>query len=171
MSKSTLHTFILAAIALFCAMAVYGVLAYVVVGKRALATSRATDRATLGSRQLELATLKAALVETAEDRAALHEFIVTDDRLTEFLALVEGSARAQGLKASTRSVDIVRPAGPFEELHVVLEAEGSYEGLKRLIALFETMPFHIDMEDIAIDRSDDVWHGVFAFSVTKERTR
>jgi hypothetical protein len=172
MPETTTRTAILAALALLASLLAYGGLWYLLESKRVTVETRATQRASSSSRQLELATLKATLVDTAEDRARLREIIVADDRLTEFLALVEGGARAQGLVAETRSVDIVDPQGPFEELRVVLEADGSYDSLRDLILLFETMPFHIDMETIAFDRDQGAtWHGVFTFRVTKERIR
>lgn len=170
MSKATRHTFILAISVLLFALFFYGGLWHLVDKKRALAGLRATERMTLSTKQLEVATLKSTLVETSKDRAALGELIVTDDRLTEFLALVESGARAQGLRATTRSVDIVKPQGPFEELRVVLDVEGSYEGLRRLVMLIEVMPFHVDIEDISFDRREgSEWHGIITFSVTKER--
>jgi hypothetical protein len=171
MSETTIRTALIAALVLIASLLAYGGLWYLLENKRMTVETRAAERASSSSEQLELATLKAALVDTAADRARLRELIVTDDRLTEFLALVEGGARAQGLVAETRSVDIVKPGGPFEELRVVLEAEGSYGSLRQLVDLFETMPFHIDMETIALDREGDGWRGVFTFSVTKERIR
>lgn len=170
MSKATRRTCILAVSVLLFALLLYTGLLHLVEKKRALAGARATERTTVGARQLEVATLKSALVETSEDRAALGELIVTDDRLTEFLALVESGARAQGLRATTRSVDIVKPQGLFEELRVVLDVEGSYEGLRRFVTLIETMPFHVDIEDISFDRREGTqWNGIITFSVTKEQ--
>lgn len=170
MSKRTTHIAIIAAISLMGAILVYAALSYLVAAKRDLVIARAEGRVSSGARQLELAGLKDALASTAADRARLRELIVTDEHLTEFLALVEDGARAQGLVATTRSVDITGPEGRFEQLRVVLDARGSYAGLKALVLLFETMPFHIDMEDIALDQGQGgVWQGIFTFSVTKER--
>jgi len=170
MSKRTTRIAFLAALALMLAILMYGALAYLVAAKSELVMTRAEGRVSSGARHLQLAALKDALTATAADRAGLRALIVTEERLTEFLALVEDSARSQGLIATTRSVDITGPEGRFEELRVVLDARGSYEGLKGLVLLFETMPFHIDMENIALDRGEGgIWQGIFTFRVTKER--
>lgn len=171
MSKRTTHIAFIAAIALLGAILMYAGLGYLVAAKRDLATARAEGRMSSGARQLELAALKDALTATAGDRARLRELVVTEERLTEFLAFIEDGARAQGLVATIRSVDVAESAGRFEELQVVLDARGSYPNLKKLVLLFETMPFHIDMKNIALDSGQGgVWQGIFTFSVTKERT-
>jgi hypothetical protein len=160
------------ALACVLAAAAYASLWYLIGEKLERAAAQNVLQAQSLARGLELSTLEKTLADTRADRTRLKDFVVTDDKLTEFLALVEGAVRSQGLKASTRAVEIEPgDGGPFETLKLTVAAEGDYEALKRLIVLLETMPYQIDMRSVRMDRSSaDVWAGVFTFAVTKART-
>jgi hypothetical protein len=171
MLTSTTRILTATVIAFLCALAAYALLWYLIDRNLDRAASENALRAQSFIRGLELSGLEKTLADTAKDRARLASFVVTDDGITEFLALVEGAVRSQGLTASTRAVEIEPGEGRFESLKLTIAANGGYDELKRLIVLLETMPFSIDMRTVRLDRaSGNEWTGVFTFAVTKERS-
>lgn len=172
MLKTTSRILIATALACVLACAAYALLWYLIGQKLELAAAQHTARAQSLARHIELSMIEKTVNETASERARLADFVVTDDRITEFLALVEGAVRSQGLTASTRAVEIKPGDQRFESLKLTIAASGLYDALKRLIVLLETMPFQIAIESVRLDRgAAEQWTGVFTFSVTKEKSQ
>lgn len=170
MTTTTIRALVVAAIALLVALSAYGALSYMITKRAETVATEGETRSQARSRQLELAALERLLEESAADRATLNEHVVMNDGLTAFLALVEDAARSIGLSASTQSINIEKPDGAFEQLRVVLSADGSYTALKQLVMLIETLPYRVDVQEVALEREGGAaWHGIITFSVTKER--
>lgn len=172
MLRSTSRTLTITALAAILSVASYAALWYLIGDRLERAAAQNILRAQSLARGLELSALEKMITDTHADRMRLVDFVVTDDKLTEFLALVESTVRSQGLEASTRAVEIeAGTGGPFEMLKLTIAADGDYEALKRLIVLLETMPYQIDMRSVSLSRgSANSWSGVFMFAVTKLRT-
>lgn len=172
MLRSTSRILIATSAAFILAIAMYALLWFLIGQKLERASAAHVIRAQSLARSLEISNLEKTLAETEADRERLKDFVVTDESLTEFLALVEGAVRSQGLKATTRAVEIeAGDGGRFEQLALTIAADGDYESQKRLIVLLETMPFRIDLRSVRLDRGvGSDWSGVYTFAVTKERT-
>ena len=100
MTPKTIRIALIALSALIAALVVYGALWYLFTQSLKNAASGSTERARTNAQQLEILALEKLVEETAEQRAQLDALIVTDDRLTEFLELVEYSI--EDLDDSTR---------------------------------------------------------------------
>ncbi len=117
-----------------------------------------------------LSALQATVVESKEDREKLLGFILTDDEIIDFLALIEQTAREQGVKLETTLE--VRPLDDvFEELALSLSIEGSFDGVMRMLRLFETLPEQSVVTEMNIARGGEEgstdWQGTFMLTVTK----
>lgn len=150
---------------------IYGAVWYFVGTMEDAALQGIHERARGLERERALSSLETMIAETAADRAELKEFVLTDAGVTEFLALVEDSARNRGLRATTKSVAIEPDDDLFESLRVEIEVEGRYAGVNAFLSILETLPYMITLSSVRFDQSGEgIWRGSFIFGVTKEKS-
>ncbi len=176
MSSKTKKFLIVSLVLVLCSCVVYGGLWYAVLVRTAAVHAEMTQAAELGEKHRTLATLAKTLASTKSDREELTGFIIDDDRVTEFLGLLESSARGLGLTVTTKEVKVVPLAdnASFESLALTIEVGGEFERVRTFISLLETVPFQVHMGSITLERVSDatenIWKASFVLQATKTKT-
>lgn len=122
------------------------------------------------------ASLKTLLSETAPKRARADALFVGKDGVAAFLKELEQVGVSAGVK--TTVVKVAKKEGEeenakhanagIETLTVAVEAEGSFAGAHRFLALIERVPRPISLSRVSFSRSEKgAWNGVFEFEVLK----
>jgi len=155
------------------ALCVYVAMWYVVsLREEAIRTDVAEQREEY-SRRENASALALVFDDTVAERAELHEYIVSKDGVTTFLELVEQVGREQGLVVDTKSVtpEVLSGEEAFESLVVTIALEGSYEGIKTMLALMESLPLQTHIQAVSLTRGsgDSTWLGTLTMKVTKEK--
>ncbi len=176
MTSRTLRNTILAVSALVLSMALYGGVWYMLQQSETTVRERITEQAESATQEATLSKLEKVSVETEADRAELHSYILKDDGASDFLELLEKTARSQGLTPTTRSVQIeaIKGNASFEALSLSLEVNGSYEGVSAMLTLLESLPYQSEIRSVSLDRTEgadgsSMWRGTFILRVIKEK--
>ncbi len=175
MSSKTKHFLISSLVLVVLSCGAYGGLWYAIVLRTNQVYERMNGEATKVERQKSLAALTKALAGTKEDREALQQFIITDDQVTDFLGLVESSARSQGLSISTKSVTVapLSEDTSFDSLSLTLEVAGPFLRVSTFLSLLETLPFQTRIDSVSLERTSDkegdLWKGIFILQATKKK--
>lgn len=120
------------------------------------------------------ASLKNLLSETAPKRAHADALFVGKDGAVAFLKELEQVGVSAGVK--TTVVKVAKKEGEktelartgLETLTVAIEAEGSFTGLHRFLALAEHLPRPISLSRVSFAQGEKgAWNGVFELEVLK----
>lgn len=103
----------------------------------------------------QLAALDSLAKNTKEARARLASYIVQDQGVISFLALIESIARAHGATPNTQAIDTTPLAGEtlFEELVVKISLSGSRLNIEKVIAQYENLPYQVRIGDVSLGTS------------------
>ena len=170
MNKRTLSVAILSS-GLFLASVVFliGVLYLIHRADDKLITYR-TEIAKQQAYAQELSSLKRLVLETEPERLEMVSYVLHDDQVIDFLALLKTIGDEQGVTLNTRSLEVLAGTGQFETLSLVVTAEGSYEGVLHILKLFEHLPYQSSIVSTVVQRKEEVgglWSGDFALHITK----
>ena len=176
MTSRTRHILILTGLALIGAIGVYGAAWFFL--ERSADTIREYDAARMEAmvQEQELRQIESLYADSAKDRETLRAFVIGKDGVFEFLELIEGVSREQGLSPSTRSVQVEKSEGGdrFEVLSLTLEVTGAYGDIKALLPIIESLPYQVEVRSVSLEqsvRNDEQggWRGVIVLRVSKEK--
>lgn len=176
MTSSTKKIAIFAASALMLSGGIDAGLWYMLAKGERMVQERTAERIERSAREVQLSTLQRVEEDTAADRAELRTFILGKDDVADFLELIEGAARKQGLTPKTRSVEVEKLEGTtnFEAIALALEFEGSYKGVTAMLPLIESLPYQLEVRSVSLERTGDegatsLWRGILQLRVVKEK--
>jgi hypothetical protein len=137
--------------------------------KAALAAERLRAAESEAQRKA-LSTLEATVASSQGSREKLSQFILKDEEIIELLSLIERTAREQQVTVTTKSLTVNPHDAVFEELQASFNAEGSFDGVMRMLRILEALPQQSTISEIMLTRTDkeDVrWQASFDLRVTK----
>ncbi len=120
-----------------------------------------------------LTTLIALLDETKGDREALGALILTEDRIIDFLSLVEGLADQTGTEIQTSGLAEVAVDETFAALDMGISAKGSFSAVMRVLQLLENLPYHARVAGVKLiggGGETDIWTLTVQLLVSKNVT-
>ncbi|TSC84497.1 MAG: hypothetical protein G01um101417_162 [Parcubacteria group bacterium Gr01-1014_17] len=122
------------------------------------------------------ASLQTLLSETAPKRARADMLFVGKDGIVAFLKELERAGASAGVKTTvvkvakkeSREVEANLAGAGLETLSVAIEAEGSFAGVHRFLALAERLPRPIVLSRVSFAKGEkEIWSGVFELEVLK----
>lgn len=130
--------------------------------KMQIAKSQAEEQALSASLRL--------VEESESERMELSSYILEDDEVVTFLALLETLGAEQSVTLTTASLEVVATQSEYEELKVEIVIEGSYDSLLHMLKLFETLPYQSRITNVLFFKGQgtaDGWRGELTVYVTK----
>jgi hypothetical protein len=107
-----------------------------------------------------LTTLTALLGETEADRGALADLVLTEDRIIDFLSLIEGLADQTGTEIQTSGLAEVAVDERFAALTIGISAKGSFGAVMQVLKLLENLPYHTHVTGVKLiggGGETDIW--------------
>lgn len=104
--------------------------------------------------QSQFVRLEETIEKTAEQRTALGALILQDDGDTiGLLSEFDQIASEQGVELTTQNLSVAELPGSFNELVLSYSLGGSEAAVKRMISIFETMPYHSEVTSVSLARA------------------
>lgn len=129
------------------------------------------ERAKSQLHQQELASLARLVNETTDERDELSGYVLKNDEVINFLALIETLGDEQGVLFKTTALNVADKGGIFEELQVGVSISGTYASVAHVLALFETLPYQSYISSVSLSQNGrettDAWSAIFLLHVTK----
>lgn len=115
-----------------------------------------TERNNISQRDTYVASLHALARDTVEEREELASFIAGEDTV-ETVSLLRETADAAGVQMEVRSVNAVQgpadvDADTIGAVTITLRAQGTFGNVFHMLALLETLPHAISVEEVNIER-------------------
>lgn len=127
------------------------------------AINRVARNDTLIKQKVEIEEL---IHTSAAQREQLAAFILTRDETISFLNEIERIAKEQGLSFSTSQLDTTASTDPlFENLRVSFAFSGPEQVVRRLIAIFETLPYNVRVTSLTLSSANEVWQGAISIEM------
>lgn len=114
--------------------------AFIVAEHKRTLVDNLTAVATAEEHRKSLDALVAITKSSFEERASLRTLLLEEEKIIEFLGLIEDLAREQGVGIETSNLTVA-PLGAFEEFTLTLNLTGSYEAVLHVLKLLETVPY------------------------------
>jgi hypothetical protein len=110
--------------------------------------------------------------ESSDERATLETYILRDENIIDFLALIESVGREQGVGLTTRTLEVVNPDLPYEELKIEIEVVGTHDAVLHTVRMFENIPYQSYMSGLSFAQTSNAeiqnaWRTSFSLFVTK----
>lgn len=117
----------------------------------------------------QLSALELLAKNTSDERARLASYIVPDQGVIAFLALVESVARAHRVVPNTESIATSPLQGEilFEALEVKLSLSGSLPNIQAVIAQYESLPYQVRINDLSMGTGGQGGSAELTLIVTK----
>jgi hypothetical protein len=122
--------------------------------------------------QQELATLVKLVEDTTEEREEILSYLLTEDKVIDFLAFIETLGREQNVVLKTDSLTVQGAGNLTEELQVGVSITGLFNSVMRTLSLFEALPYRSYVSNVSLVRIDlksNIWGATFTLHVTKLR--
>lgn len=169
------------AIAIFsCALLVlsissFGVVSYFVRHTQESFVVRQEEVLTVRSNTQELLALERLVNESVGEREELTTYILQDENVIDFLSFVERLGNEHGVVFTTEALDVRSAEQDFEELFMRVSVIGTYDSVKHMLRLLETLPQQSYISDVSINdlggvEGSDTWQGSFSLHITKEKS-
>lgn len=105
--------------------------------------------------------------ETEEHRESIGLFVLSEDKTSEFLTDIESLEKSQGVELTTNSLNVTTKEGVFDELVIEFLVKGNEEGVKKMMRIFETLPYHSKVTSLMFTKEEGgEWSGDLELSVT-----
>jgi len=103
-----------------------------------------------------LRSVKNIVAETATVRQELETYFVEKEGVVAFLELLESIGRGAGTAVTIQKVEELPLEGSdaLEELHIKLDATGSWEAVVHFLGLLEYLPYEARIGQTVISRKD-----------------
>lgn len=118
----------------------------------------------LGERVLAIANTNAKikaynelfeLVETTKiERETLTDFVLTEDKTGSFLTDIENLGASNNVSLTTNSLQVVKGKDKPDTLNVQFALSGAESSVKKMLQLFETLPYHSSVSSLLFTRKD-----------------
>jgi hypothetical protein len=92
--------------------------------------------------------LSRTIDESKVERLELSTYVLTEDKTSAFLTELEQMATSFGVALKTLSLTVVNQEGAFDKLSIEFNLEGSESAVKKMLSLFETLPYHSRIESL-----------------------
>ncbi len=172
--RSTKFLLTLSIVCSSAAFGAYAFLWFLFVGEQGRAEALAAKLTEVEQARAGDASLKTLLSETAPKRASSDALFVGKDGAVAFLKELERVGASAGVRttvvkvAKKESGEAEITTAGLEALTVVVEAEGSFAGVHRFLALAERLPRPIVFSRVSFSQGEKgVWNGVFELEALK----
>lgn len=152
--------------------------AYLVLDHKHTLVEELTAVAVAQSRRASFDELVAIAKNSESERTHLKSFLLEEENIIEFLALIEAVAREQGVEVKTSNLTVV-PLGAFEELTLTLSLKGSYGAILHTLRLLETIPYQSRISAVQLSQGmtegvgdaqkEEGWSALIEMHITKYR--
>lgn len=152
---TTRKTHIVAIFALLYVLIATGVLAWVVyevAQAGAVLQERVATIADQNAKSKVYQDLSNLVLRTKAEREALLGFVLTEDQTSSFLTDIESLGVSQGVTLTTDSLKVSEKEGSFNELLIQFSVEGTEENVKKMLSIFETLPYHSRVSSLTFSR-------------------
>jgi hypothetical protein len=144
---------------------------YVITKQKTHYTEMSTESARIKANQSSLDELIHTLDETTDARATLATSILTEEKVIDFLALIESIGTEQGVALTTNSLTIEPIDTTFETVVITVGVKGQYAAILHVLKLLEQIPYSSSVRNVQMQSADiehaDKWEGVFEMRVIK----
>ncbi len=154
----TKHTLIVMLLSLGFCLVVIGLFAgfyYYIDSKQKQLTENTRHVAELRANSNELATLMNVVTQSAAEREKLFTYVLTEEDVIDFLALLETLAAEQGIEYKTENINEKKHSNQFKTLTLNISAYGAYQGVVHFIALLETLPYQSSISEINLIKDNE----------------
>lgn len=106
----------------------------------------------------------------AELRSELRSRIISSDGVVDTLILIESLGESTGTTVSVAGISVAEGKNEIDTVTLQLRAEGSYTGVRNVLALLETLPYKVQILLTALRQSGEPnsWVGEYTITVLKE---
>lgn len=171
-SKHTKTIGIIAVILVVAAICAFIGTGYLLYAKDNELKTRLQEAANVEVQIQELSTLTKVAEESASERGVLESFVLTDEDIIDFLALIETIGREQGIELTTQSLDVIEIDATYEELRIAIDLIGPRNSVIHTIRIFENLPYQSYLTNITLAQTgtgrEEEWNSTFNVYVTKE---
>lgn len=119
-------------------------------------SSLANDIELRSKQEGALRSVKDLVAETTVPRQDLETYFVEKEGVVAFLELLETVGKSAGVVVTIQTVEerTLEGSDSLEELHIKLDAIGSWEDVIHFLGLLEYLPYESDMGQVVISRKD-----------------
>jgi hypothetical protein len=96
------------------------------------------------------ADLAAVVESTRVQREQLSSFILTENTTGDFLTVIESLGSSQGVSLTTTSLKVTKQKTGPDTLQVEFEVAGTEGAVKKMIGVFETLPYLSTVSTLSI---------------------
>ena len=128
--------------------------------------------AKIQNNERELTSLTRLVEETAEERVLIDSYLLHEEEVIDFLALIESLGREQNVELQTTSLTVQPLNDVFDQLRINVSVTGPYSSVVHMLKLFETLPYQVTVLKTSLSQASDnsqtsLWNGLFDLQVTK----
>jgi hypothetical protein len=149
----THRTLIVLVLSLALALGAIGVFVgglYVIKKEEAALQAQAASIATMRANRLALTKVEQLLAETAPARAEALSYLLTEDTVIDFLALLETTAREVGVVYETTAISTADYSGSLKVLSLTIRASGTYGAVTTFLSILETLPYRSIVDGVSL---------------------
>lgn len=154
----------------FGSILVLGGLFYILESAKERLSERQHAVAEAHMHENELAALVRLVEGSIEEREQLNTYMLYEEDVIDFLALLERSANEQGVALEIRSISVADARSAFEELEIDVQAQGTYPAVLHTLRLFENLPHQAHVSSVSLSKAGEAgeaWTGAFTLRVIK----
>ena len=166
------HTKVFGSIAGFiflASMIVLFVFIYVIISSNSQLTEQKVKREQALLHQQDLDALARLVEETGAERGELMGYVIDDEEVITFLALIETLGREQGVELKTDALTVAEKNDLIEVLQVQISMVGPYDSVLHLLSIFESLPYRSFIANVSFAQAarEITWNATFTLHVSK----
>lgn len=92
---------------------------------------------------------------TEADRKVLPSYIISEDKILEFIDSVEGIEK---VSSTTMNLSSISKDDSSEHVKVNVEIKGEWNNVRRALSLLENLPYSINIDNMNLLKSSDEWN-------------
>lgn len=105
--------------------------------------------------------------ETEMERSELESYILSEDKIIDFVNNLESLARLYQLEFITQTISPEKLKDPtFDNLTLDLSFSGRKENVDFMISVLETQPYLSHIKSLALRNNGDNWNAILSLEVT-----
>ncbi|MFT7507784.1 MAG: hypothetical protein ACI92I_000952 [Acidimicrobiales bacterium] len=117
--------------------------------------TQAREVADYNARTKTYTGLSQLINNTQEQRKELRSYVLTEEETIDFLSEIETIAQEQGVDLTTNSLKKAVEGDTFEDLLVSFSIEGSEKNVKKMLHIFETLPYHGHISKLSLRKEEE----------------
>lgn len=155
MNKKTQIIAVVALIYVLIAAGILSLVLYRISSSGQALTQRVDTIADRNARTRVYKDLSSVVNNSAQERQELSSYILTEDQTSSFLTNIESIGSAQGVHITTNSLHVVQQDKAFvNQLVVQFSVNGKEAAVKKMLTIFETLPYHSEVSSFSFTRTD-----------------